>query len=88
MHTIQDEVKLEILTSLVNKEISFNEAMGRIGEAKSWKATKEVFLKEVNAETWQEAEEQYPCHTQKQRLLEFNIKPQQAVSETFKVYMI
>ena len=36
-------------------------------------------------DTWQEAEEQCPCHTQKDKLLEFNIKPQQAVPMPFKI---
>ena len=57
--------------------------MQRIGEAKSWRATKEMFMKEVNAESWQEVEEQY--NPQKDRLMEFKIKPQQEVPENFKV---
>ena len=53
---------------LASKEISFAEAAKKIDEIKSWKHTRDTFLREVNISTWEEVQRHFPQYAEKKML--------------------
>ena len=85
MIKIQDEDKLEVLELLASKELSFAEAAKRIDEIKSWKHTRDTFLREVNISTWEEAQHRFPRYAKKDALTRFKLKNEKKLPQEFKV---
>ena len=53
---------------ILDKRLSLAEAGIKIKEEKTWNRTKEAFCQEVHVETWEDAQELYPLHSQREKL--------------------
>ena len=73
---------------ILDKRLSLAEAGIKIKEEKTWNRTKEAFCQEVHVETWEDAQELYPLHSQREKLMEFPVSSHQDVSPQFKVLSI
>ena len=71
---LQDEQKIEVLTRIKNKEITMEGAAIVSKDMKELNLTKEKFLKHLNMETWQEAQEKIPKYATESKLKLFSKK--------------
>lgn len=72
---------MQVLSALLEKEVSFKTAGAMIAQSKLWSTIKEQFLKEIGINTWEESQEKFPAYAKKERLMKFN-----PTSQQFKVY--
>ncbi len=88
MHSLQDEDKLEVHTALANRELSFGDATKKVEELKSWKRTRDTFLKEVKVPTWEEAQQRFPRYANKGALIKFNLKSEKDLPQGSRFLII
>ena len=81
---MQEEQKLRLLSGLSALDISMDEASKLIENIKHWSAMESLFLKEVNVDTWEEAERRFPKYANREKLLQFKVKDK-TMSKEFKV---
>ena len=77
-----------MLNALANGELSFTEATRKIEQLKSWKCTRDTFLKEVKVSTWEEAQQKFPRHAKKDALVKFKLKSDKELPQEFKVSVL
>lgn len=73
------------MSALANKDTSFDEAFKHIEEFKKWATVKNVFLNEMQVDNWTEAEQKFPCHAKKEKLLKFKLSKSKSMPMEFMV---
>ena len=63
-----------MLDGLLSGALSFKEVEEQIGDKKTYKATEECFLKEIDCKTWEEAQAIVPNFAKKENLRRFKMK--------------
>lgn len=82
---MQDNNKESILSDLINGSITIEEAEGKSVKLKAISAAKEALLKEVEIETWEEAEDMIPEFAKEDFLSEFELQKGKPLPKHFKV---
>ncbi len=73
---------------LIDRSITINEAEGKSGKLKAISAAKYALLKEVEIETWEEAENVIPEYAKENVLHKFEIRKGKPLPKQFKVSII
>lgn len=81
---MQDEKKEEILDKLIGGEISFKQAQNTCEELKTSSAAKNMLMKEVELDTWEEMETELP-HYASIDLSKYKVQKGKPVPKKFKV---
>lgn len=80
--------KEKLLDELVAGKMSFSEAESESKRCKSLSAVKDAFMKEVQLESWDKAEDVIKKIGGKERLASFNVKQGKPLPKNFEVISI
>lgn len=73
------------MTDLIDRSITIDEAEGKSVKLKALSAAKAALLKEVEIETWEEAENVIPEFTKEDALCKFEVQKGKPLPKPFKV---
>jgi len=84
--TKQDDDKVKFLDCLLQNEMTFREVERRSTDIKSMQVAKDVLLKKVECDSWEEAAEALPQYCNEQALSQFKVVKGKVLSDDFKVH--
>ena len=84
--SLQDSKKEELLNALFDGFMTFTEVEEESGKLMTVATTKQTFMKEVEIETWEEAETLIPHFANKDVLEKFHVQKGKPLPKSFKVW--